>query len=295
MVVTYNPDIARLRQVVSAVAAQVSQIMIFDNASADNQSIGPELDRFAAAGAHVERSFVNVGLAAAMNAAAVVAIKDGFEYLLLLDQDSIIDSGMVSILKNACEELAAHQLIGAVGPQFRDLRTNHVAPFVKIGFPVSKKMRGGPAELIECDFLISSGSLIPIGSLKKIGPMDERLFIDNVDLEWCFRARFLGFRLYGVCDAKMNHTLGDSIIPTYLMRRGIPVHKPIRTYYITRNRLLLYARKETPKMWIAQDIPRVVLKLFSTLIFMDQKKEHFKYMVSGFLDAIRGQTGPRSN
>lgn len=291
VVITYRPQVDMLRKVVASVEEQVGRLLVFDNGTAD-----PEVARYfseiAAGNVAVIRSTTNVGLAAAVNRAAEYMRAEGFTYLLLLDQDSQPDSGMVLTLKKALVELSQTEPVAAVGPQFRDRRTGYVAPFVKVGFPLSSKFAGGPGQRLECDFLISSGTLFTLASMERVGPMDEGLFIDNVDLEWCFRAKHRGMVLYGVCDARMQHSIGDSVRPSRLVSGGIKTHAPVRLYYITRNRVLLYGRKETPAVWIAQDLPRLVLKFFSTLVFLKPRGSYLRTMAMGLRDGLRGNTGP---
>lgn len=43
-------------------------------------------------------------------------------------------------------------------------------------------------EITEVSELISSASLIAVSNFEKTGLMDEELFIDGVDHEWCWRA-----------------------------------------------------------------------------------------------------------
>ncbi len=238
------------------------------------------------------RSPVNVGLGTAMNRAAEHARAAGFAYLLLLDQDSLLDPDMVATLQDAHEALAKTRPVAAVGPQFSDRRNGHVAPFIEIGFPLNRKLFGGPGQIVPCDFLISSGSLLPLDTLALIGGMDERLFIDNVDMEWCFRARHRGFGLFGVCDARMRHSIGDTLRAAWLKPGGVMIHKPLRLYYIMRNRVLLYRRKETPAVWIAQDLPRLVLKFFGTALFVAPRLRYLRMMVRGLWHGLRSIDGP---
>jgi rhamnosyltransferase len=295
VVITYQPQLDMLRQVLDSVVAQVGRVVVFDNASS-----GPEASGLATLlkeserrqGTVVTRSPVNVGLGAAMNRAAEYARAAGFAYLMLLDQDSLLDLNMVATLVDACESLATTRQVAAVGPQFSDRRNGHVAPFIKIGFPLNRKLFGGPGQVVPCDFLISSGSLLPLNALARIGGMDERLFIDNVDMEWCFRARHRGFELFGICDARMRHSIGDSLRAGWLKPGGVMIHKPLRLYYIMRNRVLLYRREETPRVWIAQDLPRFVLKFFGMALFVAPRRQYFRMMLRGLIDGLRSISGP---
>ena len=72
------------------------------------------------------------------------------------------------------------------------------------------------------------------------------------------------------------------------------IHKPLRLYYIMRNRVLLYRRPETPAAWIAQDLPRLVLKFLGTAVFIAPRKKYLRMMLHGLADGLRQIDGPMS-
>lgn len=287
VIVAHRPDLDLLRSAVSAAQAQADRLLIFDNASpsAELHSYYDSLE----GSVDVERSAENVGIGAAVNVAIARAQEAGHDQLLILDQDSVIDAGLLGTLTAVLRDRGERDRIAAVGPQFYDVRTGEVAPFIRVGFPMSRKLFGGPGEVVECDFLISSGSLLSLAAVAEIGGMDEGLFIDNVDLEWSFRARDRGFRLYGVCDARMAHQIGEHVELPVLGRQT--VHSPTRLYYIMRNRVSLYRRSETPAVWVAQDVPRVVLKFLKMGLFVAPRRTYIRAMVRGLGDGLRGRSG----
>jgi rhamnosyltransferase len=157
---------------------------------------------------------------------------------------------------------------------------------------MSRKMWCAPGQpAIESDFLISSGALIPLAVLDEVGGMDESLFIDNVDMEWSFRARGMGLRLYGVCAARMEHRLGDDRQPVLGGVHSVVRHGPNRLYFIMRNRLQLYRLPYTPRVWIAQDLPRVLAKFLIFSVLVGPRPRNVRYMVRGLLDGVRGRGG----
>jgi len=73
--------------------------------------------------------------------------------------------------------------------------------------------------------------------------------------------------------------------------RDIVVHRPVRLYYIMRNHLLLYGRRDTPARWVLQDVPRLIFKsvVFATAI--QPRLKNLSMIVKGIQDGIRGKTG----
>jgi rhamnosyltransferase len=233
----------------------------------------------------------NVGLASAQNIGISWAREHGYRQILLLDQDSEPGEGMVEALQRALVTLSAVGPVAAVGPRFHDLREDRDAPFVRLGFPLNRKSWCAVGTThIRCDFLISSGALIPMAVLDQVGPMDAGLFIDNVDMEWGFRAQAQGYALYGVCAATMHHRLGDA-------RHALPlgghivVHGPLRLYYMMRNRLLLYQMAHVPRVWKAQDMLRVPAKLFLFGVLIAPRMRNLRCMLRGLWDGLRGRRG----
>jgi rhamnosyltransferase len=182
--------------------------------------------------------------------------------------------------------------VAAVGPRFRDPREDRDAPFVRVAFPMSEKLWCDGEPYVRCDFLIGSGALIPLAVIDDVGPLDADLFIDNVDMEWSFRARAGGYELYGVCAATMGHRLGDARRSVLLGLLQVITHSPDRLYYIMRNRVLLYRMRSTPRAWIAQDILRVPIKFLLFAVLIGPRRRNVPMMVSGLADGLRGRRGP---
>lgn len=293
VVVTYRPELALLNDLLRAVRAQVGGVVVVDN-TADSWSMGSDCtDAPIADDVELLRLRENAGLASAQNVGIDWARAHGFSHVLLLDQDSTPGEGMVLALFHALIQLREEgQPVAAVGPRFHDLREGRDAPFVQVCFPWSRKLWClRPDQKIACDFLISSGSLIPLQVLDAVGPMGSGLFIDNVDLEWSFRARARGYTLHGVCAALMHHRLGDErrLLPFGLGQ--LVVHGPVRLYYMMRNRLRLYRMPHTPRVWVAQDVPRVLVKFFLFGVFIGPRARNMRFMLRGLWDGLRGREG----
>lgn len=288
VVVTWHPDTVALAAMLHRLLPQVGALVLVDNASGD-----PAIAELCARDPRITSmpQEINLGLAAAFNRGIAWARAHDFEYVLLMDQDSLPADAMVAELLRASAELAQHESIAAVGPRFRDEHERRDAPFVRIRFPFNRKLHcgAGCSERVRCDFLISSGTLIPLEALETIGGMDESLFIDNVDMDWCFRARAKGFALYGVCAARMEHRLGDARRRLPGAPRGVIVHAPQRLFFIMRNRLLLYRRASTPAAWVAQDVPRVLVKLLLFSILIGPRRRNLRAMLAGLRAGLQGE------
>jgi rhamnosyltransferase len=285
VLVTHQPDIGVLAEALAALIPQVGAVVLVDNATAD-----PALRDLCAEhpDLHVLPLPENRGLASALNAGIQRARSfPQVNCVLLMDQDSVPEAGMAGELRLVLEQADACEKLAAVGPRFRDPRETVDAPFVQIRFPFNRKLRcDGGNTGISCDFLITSGCMIPLTVLDAVGDMDDGLFIVNVDLDWCFRATAAGYSLRGVCSARMRHHLGDARQRIPGVPRVIVVHSPQRLYYMMRNRVLLYRRACTPRRWIAQDLPRLVVKLLMFSLLVAPRLVNLRRMLAGLRDGI---------
>ena len=115
--------------------------------------------------------------------------------------------------------------------------------------------------------------------------MDEPLFIDWVDLEWCWRARKLGYQIIGNADVEIRHQLGDGSINVGF--RKISVRTPIRHYYITRNAVYLALHSDSLDL-----NHRVVLffksfrYVFGFPLFIKPRLQNLKAVTVGFMHGV---------
>jgi len=289
--VTFYPDMDTIETIFESLLPQVDQVLIVDNGS-DRSAMIPILAKNKI---HVIWNPKNLGIGEALNQGISYAEKNGFSHVLFLDQDSIPSRNMVLNLVCASERLKQKQPDVVVGPKIMDMQTGRETHFVTFKFPFVRRSHCSDSgkTAIHADFLITSGMLIPVSLFRKTGKMDKRLFIDNVDLEWCFRARKKGVLFYGVCDASLAHSLSDQTIQVWI-GRNMTIHwhrSPVRIYYITRNRLWLYSRPYTPVEWIIHDCLRMVIKQLFVIIFFQNRADNIRMFAKGIRDRFTGYLG----
>ncbi|MCK0511898.1 glycosyltransferase family 2 protein [Aromatoleum buckelii] len=285
VIVVYRPQRASLEALLDALRPQVDDIIVVDN------GIAPELAQELLAGCRHLPMHGNAGLARAINEGAETAFSLGATHVALFDQDSLPSSGMIRELLHASRALQdAGQAVAAVGPRYVDRMRSDAPPFVRI--------RGGrlrAAEFtrdepyVDVDFVITSGSLIDSTAWQAIGGMEERLFIDYVDIEWGLRAREMGYRSFGVCSATMNHAIGEA--PVRVFGRLISIHSPTRRYYQFRNAVWLYRRRGMPNDWKVADGRRFLLKFLFYAIAKSPRGKTFRMMVKGVWHGLVGRMG----
>ncbi|RQS10028.1 glycosyltransferase family 2 protein [Burkholderia sp. Bp8998] len=235
----------------------------------------------------------NKGIGAALNRGVAALIDEGYEAAFVFDQDSEPSSMLLTELSRVIAKANVDFVkIALAGPAYDDARLGGVAPFVR--FRVCRLERVMPAghDLIDVDFLITSGSCINLRYWTEIGGMDESLFIDFVDLEWCVRAKHRGFRVVGVPWVTMQHELGEE--PVRILGRAYPMHNPLRHYYLFRNAVALFRRGYVPWQWKSSEALKLPVRLAIYALFPKQAQEHWRMAWRGLLDGLRGKAGPYS-
>ena len=291
IIVTYHPDLQRLRSLLTALRDEVAGLIIVDNGSAniDEKAL---LHMYPAL--VIRKLGTNKGIAAAQNEGISIARQMTGKYVLFLDQDSLPQDGMVSGLRQTLNRLQANgQKVACVGPRVRLPGSSTLSVFFRLGWlGVRREPCSHRTAAVECDFLLSSGSLVPLEVIESIGGMEEGLFIDQVDTEWCLRARAKGYGVFGACGAILEHRLGEAFSRIWFGRwRHFPRHKPFRYYYIFRNSLLLFTRKYIPRKWILFQLQWLAVLFLRYGIFSGNRSGELGMMLKGAVHGMRRITG----
>lgn len=295
IIVTFNPDLERLNIVLSSLCRQVDRIVAVDNGSANTKELTAlMMMRPNAALLSLGR---NLGIGAALNHGMREARAAGCDTVLLMDQDSIPSASMVSDLFRGLRHLCARgEKVAAIGPRFIDRESGSLSHHVIFaGWRVGRIDCHAPEQPVEVDFLITSGSLIPLDVVNTVGPFDEGLFIDHVDTEWVLRAQTKGYRVFGDCTAVMEHDLGEWRRRIWLGRwREVPIHKPFRYYYIFRNSIWLRQQPQASAEWKRVDATRLMQIFGFMALFHPQRLTVIRMILRGLCDGLRGNMGKDS-
>ncbi|WP_414471778.1 glycosyltransferase family 2 protein [Microvirga sp. M2] len=286
--VTYNPDTGMLTRVLDSIASQIDGIAVVDNGSANVAEIG----RIAqGVGARVLSNAQNLGIAAAQNQGVAMAREDGFTHVLLLDQDTILAPGVVADLAHQLSFLEReHGKVSAIGPAYFERHSKQQTRAYRAnGLRLSRISLENQTRPIASDSIIASGSLIPLTVLEQVGEFKEDLFIDLVDVEWCFRARAAGYAAFIAPSAVVDHHLGSGTVK--IGRRQIAVHAPVRNYYWVRNALWLARQPYTPLAWRLYFISRSLAFLGAYTTLVDRKRLRLQLMGRGIRDSFKGRFG----
>jgi rhamnosyltransferase len=292
IIVSYQPNETDLNRLVNAIRGQVAHIVVVDNGSSPDKS--GSFDSLDAVVTQIIRLGQNYGIGHAHNTGIRWAISQDATHVLLFDQDSEPSSDMVArLLASEAEILAQGTNLGAVGPLYYDSRLDRTWPFYALTkFGVRPQYCAQLAQaVIPCDLLITSGTLIRLSVIEKIGMLCEEFFIEHVDTEWSLRARFNGFSLFGVCSARMLHTLGDSLLHLPFVQRPVQLYGPQRYYYAFRNALLLWRMPQAVLPWKINELKRLAIRVILLGIFAPQRLKRLGMMALGIWHGLLGKSG----
>jgi len=278
--VTFRPS-AALGTNLSLLAEQVDHIVIVDNGSQ-----GPSLEILRSAVSSPKTTLLpnsaNEGIAKALNQGLQHGLGLGYQWLITFDQDSTVTPGMISRLLHCFA--GGDQRIAVAAPCYVDRNLG-----TRLG---EDREAGGEVRTV-----LTSGMLTPGWIFSQVGFMDERLFIDSVDLEFCHRVRTHGYRIVQIEDARLLHTLGR-LTKFRLLGREFEVtnHSAARKYYQTRNRLWTLGLPQAHTSWwkqAAREFKGMTWDFAKVLMAEEDKWNKTRRIFLGVWHAFSGRMGKR--
>ncbi|SFV01871.1 rhamnosyltransferase [Polaromonas sp. YR568] len=279
IVVAYFPDEgfnARLQ----AVLSQVGRVVVVDNTP--QESTGPGIADVLTGLAKIQliSNQSNLGISAALNQGLNHAREAGFKWALTLDQDTLCFPDMVDTLlavSKTCVPVPA-----VIGGNYLDPRNKR--PDVAIG---------EAGDFLARKTVITSGCLVDVHVALGLGGFREDYFIDQVDHEFCLRARAQGHQVVISRKPVMTHSVGESGGVRLPLLGVLPNHPPVRKYYIARNTVVTvmgYWWREPE--WCLRRLARLLLGLGGMAFLEDQGLTKVLAFAGGVMDGLRGRMGP---
>jgi GT2 family glycosyltransferase len=188
----------------------------------------------------------NLGYAGNNNVGIQLALQQGAEWVLVLNEDTLLDPDCLERLVAAAE---ADPHIGIVGPmvyhydeplviQSAGGRLNRHWEASHLG--QNEDDRGQFTAPHDVDYISGCAILVRRAVIQQVGLLDERFYYYWEETEWCLRARQHGWRVVHVPIAKIWH---KGVQRNYHPGRSV-------AYYNTRNRFLMLAKHHAPaRVW----------------------------------------------
>jgi rhamnosyltransferase len=269
VVILYYPDEKAIINNIGSYIDYVERLIVFDNSNSRSEFV--ETVKSISSKILFISNVDNEGIAKPLNK-ALEFIAGKSAGLLTMDQDSFFDPENASRYFDSFDKLfSASEEVAVVCP-------NHSVP------KGTKKVDSNYTEVTRA---ITSGSIINTAVCRKLNGFDEKLFIDDVDLEYCYRCILAGYKIMQFDNIYLNHSLGTSKRTGYFLifRKSVrTVHSPTRVYYMVRNFLYVAARYENSlPAEIRQRRRELFVILKNNLLFSGKFIQVFVSIIKGYL------------
>jgi len=214
----------------------------------------------------------NLGYAGGNNVGIQRALDHDTDFVLLLNNDTIVSPDLLSAFVTAKDLLPANSVLGAKifyydKPDtlwFAGGRWNSESnSFGHIG-----SCKTDSAEFnrfAEVDYITGCALFASAATFKEVGLLNESFFLTYEETDWCYRARAKGHKCIFVPDAKLWHKVSSSFGGE---------DSPLFTYFMQRNKLL-WAKKHLPRHVMShlhKDNLRVLRKILLPPLSMSKEK-----------------------
>ncbi|MBV4359451.1 glycosyltransferase family protein [Pinibacter aurantiacus] len=278
VVILYNPDIEEVKKNIGSYSAELEKLWVIDNS--EEGLIDPAIFSNSFLNVTFIQDGVNRGIGPRINYALEECRRNGFDWLLTMDQDSSFTFDNFS------------KYIETV----RAININD-SKIAQLGVEFSNEVRTPNEHVVLQEELaiITSGTFINIKCLNEVGLMNEDLFIDEVDSDFSYRIALAGWKTLVCKGIYLLHSLG-TLKEGRSVKTGAKslrtLHPPVRLYYMTRNHLLMKKKykKHFPEVFKKRDIH--LLHVYkNNLLYNLQKFKSLQMIIKGYFDFKRNKLG----
>ena len=265
------------------------ELFIVDNGSIDNSE---EIIREAFPDLTIIQTGENLGFAGGNNIGVKYAFNSGADYVVLLNNDTIVDNFFLDELVTAVKKTPS---IGIASSMIYFYDKPDIIWFAGSTFNLktgwakhinhNKKDIGHFKEIVEIDKACGCAMMISKKVYQTVGLMNNDYFCYCEETDWCIRAKKAGFKIVLAPDSKVWHKI-------FASSGGIQSGAPI--YYALRNTLKCLKDNAPYKFWF-QNLLR---ELFVILIFLGSlftmkvpKRIGIMKVFKGANDYYRGKFG----
>jgi rhamnosyltransferase len=223
----------------------------------------------------------NIGIGAAINLGIKEGLKNNYSWLLTMDQDSYFDAEQVKLFFNSFSVVECGCTL-ILSPEHKQ-----VTPFGKVPFYQKR------------DEVMTSGNLLNLSLIDKVGFFNEDLFIDSVDHDFCLRGNMLNYDILQSTNICIRHCVGISYsgsIMCGLKKKNFHIHSPKRMYFIVRNGLYIREKYGSNFPGYTNFLKKKNKQRISRcLLYSSNRIEYLRYIVKGYFDYSRNKFGNRVN
>lgn len=274
VVLLYFPDSESLISNISSYCFEVDKVVLWRN-SVICDKLKLELERIAQKeNIQWMGNGINHGIGYALNKVAEWGLSNGYTHMLTMDQDSYFPNDLFF----RAARMFSEKDIAIISPQHKRIKAESGS---NIEYTFKEV------------FIMTSGNIVNLDVWNEIGGFNELFFIDEVDHEFCLRAKQHGKRILKFLNFPLVHNLGvEKKLTIAGMKVRLGFHSKERVYYMVRNGLALCRMYFSIFPWLIlirmKDLIKMVVKI---LLFQKGRKEWLEYMHMGVKDFLGNKFG----
>ena len=201
LVITFYPNSEHQNNILK-ISRQCEKLIVYDNTDSNNEINFELLEQ--KKNIIIIRNNENKGISKGLNFGIKFAENNKFDWLATFDQDSnVINDNMISEMLatyNEYKQKYSKDVI-IIAPDYIDQSAYYSSKILKSNINI---------DISEISVLITSGNLINMENINKVGYFDENLFIDFIDNEFCLRAALKNLKILKINRCTMFHSLGKT-------------------------------------------------------------------------------------
>jgi len=251
----------------------IDHLFVIDNSENRNLSMLDTVINSEKVSYHFNDS--NLGIASALNLGIERALSAGYSYILTMDQDS------------SFEDDSLEKLISVIS---NDISIGIYSPIHKNKFLTNPPQSNTREEVSD---VMTSGNILNLSVVNKIGKFADEYFIDYVDIEYCLRLRKNGYKILRINNSILNHNEANLSRRVFFGKTVYPPnHSALRWYYKIRNfhYLMQEYSNDFPEYFIVEK-KNMTNNILKVLIFEKNKIDKVKMMIKGYMDYRKKITG----
>jgi len=229
----------------------------------------------------------NLGFAGGNNLGIKYALKRGAEYILLLNNDTVVDENIVANLMEPMRNDPKIGIVGAVNYYYTEPNKIWGSGAIiqnwwinsRIDISHNKIDAGQFGDFRNVDYIPGSCMSIKKEVFEKIGLFDERFFLDFEETDFSIRAKRAGYDIVSTFKAKIWHKVSKAKGKQSANKGNIT-----GVYFYNRN-IPLFLIKNSPKICLITSLPLhfsyILFRYFKTKFF--SKEKAYNYMLKRVL------------
>ena len=129
---------------------------------------------------------------------------------------------------------------------------------------------------------ITSGACVRMKAWEEVGGYDEKMFIDSVDFEFCYRVRKMGYFVIQTREVILEHSLGDAkLVRVGFFQKKVKKRSAFRYFYIAQNEIY-YPKKHKLFLYLMRGNIRNVKHILSIFFWEKEKRQKIRAVLRGW-------------